>query len=286
MSQADQKQRFLFEQTEVRGEITKLSDTLAEIRQRHNYPDTVMQALGEFCAAVSLLAARVKIDGSVILQAQGSGQINMLMAEIVDQKQIRAVARFDQDIDDSQPLLNTGRLVITIEPHVGKRYQGIVPLEKDNISGALEDYFNQSEQLKTRLWLSSDGHNAGGLLLQALPHAAEESSLQREDTDAWDRLVHLADTVKDQELQTLASEELLHRLFHEEQIKVYEPTFVAFHCSCSKTRVGRAIFQLGESEARAIVAEEGEIAADCQFCHQVYRFSHQDLDELFASQRH
>lgn len=286
MSQADLNQRFLFEQTEVRGELTQLGDTLNAIRERHDYPNTVMQVLGEFVAAVSLLAARVKVDGSIILQAQGEGQINMLMAEIVDHKNIRAIARYDNQINEHQPLLSKGRLAITIEPYIGQRYQGIVELEKDNVAGALEDYFERSEQLKTRIWLASDGHRAGGLLLQALPHAAEESSLQRLDTDAWDRLVHLADTVKADELLALDSETVLFRLYHEEKIKVYEPTTLQFSCSCSKARVARAISQLGETEARSIVAEQGTIEADCQFCRHVYRFNNEDLDSMFDSSRH
>lgn len=286
MSQADTNQRFLFEHTEVRGELAQLGDTLTAIKERHEYPDIVMKVLGEFVAAVSLLAARVKVDGSIVLQAQGEGQINMLMAEIVDHKNIRAIARFDNAIDESKPLLDKGRLAITIEPYIGQRYQGIIELEKDNVGAALEDYFERSEQLKTRIWLGSDGNRAGGLLLQALPHAAEESSLQREDTDAWDRLVHLASTVKQEELLALNSEELLFRLYHEESIKVYEPTTLQFSCSCSKARVARAISQLGETEARGIVAEQGAIEADCQFCRHVYRFNSDDLDEMFDSSRH
>lgn len=287
MSSPDQTQRFLFDQSQIRGEITGLSQSYLDVLDKHNYPEPVQRLLGEFMAAVALLSDTLKFEGRLSLQVRGAGQVRMLMAECRNHEAVRAIAQYTDDFSDQAPLLGQGQMAITIEPDQGKRYQGIVPIDDDDqsLSRAVEDYFRQSEQIRTRLWLAADGQRAGGVLIQAMPESASEGSLENPDTDAWDRVTHLADTLTDEELLQLDNPTLLHRLFHEEQLRLFESHELRFECTCSRERCANAILTLGEEEALNVVAEEGVLHSDCQFCHQQYRFDRDDITALFADYR-
>lgn len=280
MSDADQCQRFLFDHLAIRGELTGLHRSYQEVLAQHPYPEPVAKLLGEFMAAVSLLSDTLKFRGRLSLQARGEGQLRVLMAECEQHERLRAIARYNDDFIDGGSLLGAGQLAITIEPENGKRYQGIVPLTEAGLATALEDYFAQSEQIKTRVWLAADGQRAGGLLVQAMPESAHESSMTL-DSDAWDRVTSLAATVSDDELLNLSNESLLVRLFHEETVHTFPPAPRRFECTCSHERSARALTSVGYAEARQLAVEQGSIQVDCQFCHAKYHYDLADVERLF-----
>lgn len=285
MSQVDLNQRFTFIDSDVRGEITQIHHSLEQINALHPYPLPIRQLLGQMLAAVSLLAARIKMEGSLVLQTHGNGPVRMLMAEITDKGQLRAIARHDDLPNEPVALLGQGMLSITLLPKAGQQYQGIVQLQGDNLNQALEEYFLSSEQLKTRIWLASDGQHAAGLLLQALPNSSDQASLSQDD-DTFNRTSILAQTVTEAELLHLDVNELLFRLFNEEQVELYSPKPLHFQCTCSKERVASMLLQVGESECRNIIAEQQNIAVDCQFCHANYQFVLTDIERLFDHKTH
>lgn len=283
--------RFLFDNTDIRGEVVTLSDSYQQVLENNeNLPAQVQQLLGEFVAAVSLLSSTLKFDGILTLQARGDGPLPLIMAECTHHKAVRAIARPNPEVDfealegyDLKSLMGDGMLAIIIDPDKGERYQGIVPLDSDNLAGCLQHYFDQSEQLPTRFWLSSSEQTATGLMLQALPQQLASAD---ENDDHWSTAVQLANTVKDEELLTLEHSEILYRLFHEEQIRLFEPAAVKFECSCSRARSGNALTSLGRSEVESLLAEQDIISIDCQFCNQTYAFGAQDLDSLFGDNEH
>jgi len=283
---SDQGQRFLFDEFAIRGELVQLNKTLREIFSNHEYPEPVKRLIGEFATAAALLSATIKFNGSLILQVKGAGQVSMLMAECRDQQSLRAIASYKDYPDPEQPLIGDGQMAIIIEPDEGESYQGIVLVEDNNFSEVLEKYFLHSEQLRTRIWLSAQNDQAAGLLLQSMPESANESSLTRESED-WNRICMLADTITDEELLGLTSEQILTRLFHQEKLRLFERRQLAFECTCSKERSANTLFSLGETEVRTLLAEEGgTIEIDCQFCHARYRFDELDLNKIFGTQVH
>lgn len=283
----DHLQRFLFDGTDVRGEVVALEQAWQHVQDRHHYPDVIAMRLGELLSAAALLTATLKLDGVMTIEVRGGGPVTLLMAESSPgngelEQQLRGIARWDEDATLSQDmtlaeLLGNGHIVITLDPRNGKRYQGIVALEHDTLAGCLEHYFMQSEQLPTRLWLAADGERSAGLLLQQLPQS------DTRDADAWPRLSMLADTVTSKELLTLDAEPLLFRLFHEEQTRVFEPVPVAFGCTCSRERFAQALGRIGAEELRSIVVEKGQIDTHCHFCNTHYVFSAADVESLIES---
>ncbi|SFB99967.1 molecular chaperone Hsp33 [Marinospirillum celere] len=278
----DQVQRFLFDSTAVRGELTHLQQSYQEVLDRHEYPPAVAKQLGQLLAAAALLTATVKLEGTLSLEIRGQGPVSLMMAECNTGQQggdqLRGIARYQETPQGQtlQELTGGGQLVITLDPSQGKRYQGIVALDKENLALCLEDYFANSEQLPTRIWLEAADQKAAGLLLQQLPDDANNK-----DPDAWNRITHLAATVQKDELLDLEPLQLLHRLYHEETLRVFDPHNLEFGCTCSRDRTADALASLGQEELRKIIEEQGQLETQCHFCNTVYTFNKKDLSEIF-----
>ncbi len=279
-SPPDSLRRFLFEHAPIRGEIVRLEAVWQSVIERHDYPPVLRDLMGELCAAAVLLAATLKLKGSMILQIHGKGAVKLLVVECSGDLEVRATAKWEGDLSHGtlQELVGDGRFVITLDPRDGNQaYQGIVALEGESIAGILQNYMTRSEQLETRLWLATDGKVAAGMLLQKLPEKD-----QTEDDDAWARASHLADTLKPEELLTLPAIELVHRLYHEEDIRLFDAQDIVFRCTCSRENVARMLRMLGRDEVESIIAERGEVEVHCEFCNQRYVFDRVDADAVFA----
>ena len=279
-SHHDTLQRFLFEHVPVRGEIVHLDATWRAVLERHDYPPVLRQALGELMAAAALLTATLKLKGSLILQIQGKGPVSLLVVECTDELCMRATAHWEGELPEAAlaTLIGDGRFVITLDPKDGKQaYQGIVALDGGSVAEILQHYMSHSEQIDTRLYLAADDSQAAGMLLQKLP---EQSGT---DKDAWERLGLLSATLKREELLQLPPQEILHRLFHEEDLRLFEPHLVIFRCSCSRESVANMLRMLGQEEVRSIVAELGSVDTQCEFCNHRYTFDAVDAEQLFVS---
>lgn len=269
---SDEIVRFIFDHTDIRGEWVQLEQSYQDCLANHHHAPPVRRLLGEFMAAAALLSATLKIDGSVILQVRGNGEIPLIMAEAGSDSTLRAIAHAAGRAvsEDFRTLLgHDSRLIITIDPKGGQRYQGIVPLDGDDLAACLVHYFRQSEQLPTHLWLAADGRRAGGLMLQELPSRAEPEQRARH----WQHLTTLAATVTPAELLELPAADLLHRLFHQEALRPLRRDALTFRCSCSQARTEAMLVNLGRAELDDILREQGQIEVTCEFCNQQYRFT-------------
>ena len=284
MAATDQLQRFIFDGTDVRGEIIRLEKSYQQVLENGNYPPIIAQLMGEMLAATGLLSATMKFDGIFTLQARGQGDLTLIMSDCTRQHLLRGIARLQPGANPVSrhigELLGSGHLAITVDPAQGERYQGIVPLEGASLAQCLQDYFQQSEQLPTALWLFADGASAGGLLLQALP--TQLQTLEERD-QYWRHLSILADTLSAAEFLGTDINTLLLRLFHEEDLRLFEPSAMEFGCSCSQARTARMLSSLGEAEVQAIIAELGTVEVKCEFCNQEYRFDPSQVEEIFNS---
>lgn len=278
----DRTQRFLFEESDIRGEIVQLDASFRDILATHQYAPGVSRLIGQFMAAAVLLATTLKFEGKLVLQARSEGQISLLMAECDNDLNLRAIARGAEEAtsEEFEQLLGGGQLTITIDPTRGQRYQGIVPLVNSSLAGSLEAYFEQSEQLGTKLWLAAGEHSAAGMLLQQLPAQLVEDSLQRQQE--WEHAGALASTLKDTELLDLAAPEIVHRLYHENPVRLFEPLPTIFSCNCSRKRTFNALASLPLDDIRELLEELGSITMDCEFCSEQYRFVREDLDDLLG----
>lgn len=281
----DHTQRFLFDDTDVRGELVALGESYGHVLAKHPYPEPVAQLLGELLAAAALLVGTLKFDGLLILQARSAGAVPLLMVECSSDGDLRGIARYHADqvspTAGLRELMPEGMLTLTVDPRAGQRYQGIVGLEGETLATCLSDYFAQSEQLPTRFWLSADGRRARGLLLQALPPERLKEPEAR--AASWQHLTTLADTLTAEEMLGLDNATLLHRLYHEEAVRLFDPRPLRFRCSCSRERSAAALVSLGQADAEQLLQEKGgEVVIDCQFCNQRYRFDAADVAQLFA----
>ncbi|MFO7602855.1 MAG: Hsp33 family molecular chaperone HslO [Gammaproteobacteria bacterium] len=278
---SDTLQRFLFERHPIRGSRVQLHASWQAVLERHEYPVPVRQLLGEMMSAAVLLTTTLKVQGRMIMQVQGSGPLKLMVVECSNTLSLRAVAKCDEHIEAGSlsELLGDGQLVITLETeHQKERYQSIVELTGESLAEALSRYLNQSDQLATYLWLAADPLQSAGLLIQRLPETGMEK-----DEDAWNRVCQLSSTVTAPELLQLSHAELLHRLYHEEDVRVFDAEPVCFRCSCSRERVANMFLTLGYAEVMDMLKEQGKLEVACEFCYHKYEFDQIDVEQLFAS---
>jgi molecular chaperone Hsp33 len=299
MHDRDTLHRFLFEQYPIRGHIVHLDAAWRALIEHRQYPDAIRETLGEAVVASLLLAATIKFEGVLSLQLQGDGPVHLLLAQCTSGLGVRGLARYrEASVGTSlkiRDLIGTGNLTVTLETDDGaQRYQGIVPIEGERLAESLQAYFKNSEQLPTRLWLRADAQGASGMLLQKLPGPASAAAGSAPIAasgaldaaaieDAWRRVQLIADTLTPEELRTLADAEILHRLFNEDDLRLFEPSPVFFRCRCSRERVAGMLQGLGEAETRSVIAERGKVEVHCDFCNRGYVFDAVDVEQLFKA---
>jgi len=277
----DSLHRFLFEEFPVRGKLVHLDQSWRAILDRYDYPEPIRRILGETMAATALLASTVKFVGQITVQIQGDGPLTMVVIQCTNKLVLRGLARWRGELSDAsfEDLMSNGKLVILIENETdNQRYQGVVPVTGLTVAEILQEYFDRSEQLPTRLWLASGDDSAAGLLLQRMPARADAPG-----EDFWERVCLLASTMKAEELLELPERQLLHRLFNEDDLRLFDRLPVSFRCSCSRGRVENMLRNLGADEIRGMVEEHGGVSVHCEFCNKGYEFDRVDSAGLFLS---
>jgi molecular chaperone Hsp33 len=310
--------KFLFEGLPVRGMLVKLDADWRDLLARRpaGEPPELRALLGEMAAAALLMQANIKFDGALILQVFGDGPVKLAVAEAQGDMSFRATAKLAADAAPLpagaglEAMLNVhgrGRCAITLDPRQrlpGQQpYQGVVPLHGDQreplqrVQQVLEHYMLQSEQLDTRLVLAADERTAAGLLIQRLPVEGEGNlegmikarGRRNEDdiglSEGFNRVAMLAATLTREELLELPAQRILHRLFWEETVRVYEPLAPRFACTCSRERVQGMLRSLGRDESDSLIAERGLVEVGCDFCGAQYRFDAVDVGEMFTPSR-
>lgn len=278
----DCTQRFTFDGTDIRGEVVSLSSSYQEILSNHHYPPAVELLLGEFIALAVLLSTSIKFDGRLVLQARSEGDVSLIMAECSSEQIVRAIAQIAPGFisEDLHAQLAGGVLAITVEPDQGERYQSLVPLMGNSLAECMEHYFLQSEQLNSVFILALQARRVKGLLLQQLPAQLVKDSDERRSQ--WEHVVHLARTLGSSEMIENDTETLLHRLYHQEDLRLYPARTVQHRCSCSRERTVRMLQTLGKDEFASIIQEQGSVSVNCEFCNQEYQFYAADMTTIFA----
>ncbi len=302
---------FAVEGLDVRGRAVALGPVVADILERHNYPEPVSRLLAEAMVLTTLLGTSLKFEGRFTLQSQTDGPVSMLVVDFTSPDALRACATFDADrvvevmkrgTPTAQELLGRGHLAMTIDQgqHM-QRYQGLVELDGISLEEVARRYFERSEQIPTEIRLAvgelftrNDGEGpsrswvAGGVMVQFLPDAPErmrqadidpgdapEGTVAHlvEEDDAWREAKALVETVKDVELTDpeVTVEELLFRLFHERGVRLFDPQPIADQCRCSREKVEGILSSFSANELEDM-RQDDQVVVTCEFCSARYAF--------------
>ncbi len=302
-------QPFQIESMAAQGRLVRLGDAVQAVIGAHDYPKEVARLLGETQAIAGLLSGTLKFDGVLTLQLKGDGPITILIVDVTSDGAMRGYAQFDRDklaaLNDDrkaphQPIpryLGNGYLALTVDQGDDmQRYQGIVPLEGATLSDCAHTYFRQSVQLDAVVKVAVDEiptetgetrWRAGGIMLQRLEtHGVQRVAGEGNDPeleDAWRRAVILMGSCRSEELLdgALHPNDLLYRLFHEDGVRVFDPTVLEMRCRCSRDRVENVLrsFPRGEIETMKI---GDDVVVTCEFCNTDYRFDPAEIDALYA----
>ncbi|MGB1200437.1 MAG: Hsp33 family molecular chaperone HslO [Cognaticolwellia aestuarii] len=284
--QTDILNRYLFDNLHARGELVNLSQTFQEIVAPHNYPSGVKNLLGELVAATCLLTATLKFEGEIAVQLQGDGPIGYMAVNGNNLQEMRGIARMSSETDATslQDLIGKGNMVITIRPKNGEPYQGVVALEEETLAECLAHYFEVSEQIPTKIWLFTDENTSqiAGTLIQLLPDAGDKAQQEAD----FDHLCQLTNTIKSDEIFSVDSQELLYRLYHQEEVRLFEPQAISYKCSCSEEKCLNAISQIEPSELDNIIVEQGSVSMTCDYCLTTYQFKRPQLEQFINDSKH
>jgi molecular chaperone Hsp33 len=288
--------------------VARLDGVLEQVLKQHAYPPQIEALVAEATLLTALIGQSIKLRWKLSLQIRGNGPARLIATDYYgptedgQSARIRAYASFDKDrLDEGVApfsLIGQGYLAVLIDQGEGTvPYQGITPIAGGSLSACAETYFAQSEQLPTRFAVTfgrsqmpgTDLHwRAGGIMLQHMPKASpfiadggatgegglltHSDILSGDEGENWTRANLLLDTVEETELigPTVQPTELLVRLFHEEDPRVYDAQPIRFGCSCSEDRVRTSLSIYSKKDIAYMTTPEGIVTADCQFCGAHY----------------
>ncbi len=278
----DTVHRFLFDDLDIRGALVQLGPAWHQLQAVRDYEPPVRRLLGELAAVTAIIGCNLKQQGRLSFHLRGKGAVRLLVMECDEQLRLRGLAKTAEAVPleptfSDRDLLGAGQLILTLQTNVATEhpYQSYVPLEGDSLAAIFEHYLAQSEQAPARLWLAADEQHACALLLQKLPDA------DKRDPDGWNRIQHLAATLKSDEL-ALPPETLLTRVFPEETVRLFDPLPVSYHCPRDEEKVIDMLRTLGRDEVEAALADTGAISIHDDICNHEYRFGREVLEHLFG----
>ena len=278
----------------VGGRVVRLGPMLGEIVAAHGYPPAVRSLLAQTVVLAAALASVLKYDGVFTLQIQGDGPVGLVMADVTSDGDMRGYAKYDAErlaaLEDAEngsvpTLMGSGYLSFTVDQGPDTdRYQGITELTGATLADCAHDYFRQSEQIETAILLAfeDDPLAAGAIMVQRLPQARAQSGEDAEE--GWRRAVILMSSLTARELLNpkIDTHRLLHRLYHQDGVRVTEPRPVRQSCRCSRERVARTLRSFPKAEIQDL-AEDGRVTVTCEFCGRAYLFDEQEIDALYGS---
>jgi len=273
---------FILENARFKGVYIGADTVLTEIFKCHSYPKVVEKILGQAVVCAIALAHSIKYNGIFSLEVRACGPIKSLYVNVTHDKQVRAYATYDEETlpnDDeltNEKLFGNGELLFSVTQIGQEPYQGIVLLSGNSLLDTVLDYFKLSEQIKTDIVLMQQNTRTRCLMIQQMPLKQEDDVM--EVANSYETVSVLMKSVQEAELfsEKLPPEKLLYRLFHANDLTVYEPVTPVFSCPCHKDKMKRFLSKLDPKE-REDLYQDGEIVTECQFCQKQYVFKHEDF---------
>ena len=280
----------------IRGSLVRMQKTVQSLTGDNRYPKDIKILLATAAALAGALTSGIKYKGNFSLQVQGDGPVGLLLIDISSDGDIRGHAKFDyQNLpcpENSDPLiprlLGAGYLAFTVDQGPDtNRYQGITELKGQTLTDCAQTYFRDSEQLETVLLSGStlgkdQDIRAGAFIIQRIADSPANAKNWKEQKRPWSEAAILAATLTKSELldPNIDAADLLLRLFHEHEVRVFNVNSVRHRCRCSRERVSSTLSSFPEKEIRALKIN-GVVRVTCEFCNIEYEFNDTDLHALY-----
>lgn len=280
---SDQVSSFFFNQLDIRGRFVRLDHQWQQWQRNRHTTNSATQLLGHTSAFLALIAADMKHSGRLTLQLRSHGEVKTLVVQCdADQTGLKMRGVIDAPtlnrIDQLTNTFANGDLALTLlNTQTQTSYQSIVPIEQDTTEALFSSYLTQSVQNPTSLWLYADHHRISGLYLEKMP------TTDIKDSDGWNRVNQLANTLTTEEMRDCELATLLQRLFHEEHIHYYHDTPVIYHCPDERNKLIEVIRSLGQEECDHILSEENNLIMTNELCNRTYVFTQADIETIFGT---
>ncbi len=283
-SSFDSISRFIFNNLDIKGEVAQTANSFNKLLGDHKYPRCLRKLLGEMQVAIALMTETIKFEGNIMLQLRGDGKLHYAFVNSNDKQETRGIAVWEGEVSDQDTWNNLlGKnpvLTITVIPNNGNQYQGIIDLNHENLNQCIEDYYKQSVQIDTRVWLWCDENTlrSAGIIIQKLP-TKDEEKLKND----FEHISVLIDSMTKAEVLNLESNEILYRMFHQESVNVFEGKKIVWKCSCGKDVFRERLSELPQEELKQLLEEQGGFSVECQSCGRKYEFTKKESLEIIKN---
>ena len=263
-----------------------------EARERHNTSPVVTAALGRLLTAGAMMGSMCKNDTDIVtLKIQGDGPIEGMTVTADAHANVKGYANNPVVIIppswagklDVGAAIGYGTLTVIKDIGLKEPYAGQTPLTTSEIADDLTYYFASSEQIPTSVALgvlmekNNTVKQAGGFIIQLMPFASEEviSALEEKIANFTSITAHLENGE--------TPEEIIEHMFEGFDVQITDRIPTKFQCNCSKERVSKAVISIGKKEIQEMIDDGKEVEVNCHFCNSHYKFSVEEMKELFEA---
>lgn len=267
------------------------TDIVARAQEIHHTSPTATAALGRSLLACSMMGNQLKgADNSLTLQIRGDGPLGGITCVSDSEGNVRGyvnnpaadVPRKQEGKLDVGGAVGSGSLTVIKDLGLKDPYVGSIALVSGEIAEDITAYFAESEQIPNACALgvlvrkdSGAVITAGGYLIQLLPGAGEDV------IEKVERGIRKVGYVTGRLSEGESALDLVREVLGEFEIEVLETCPVEYRCYCTRDRVVKALVSMGSAEMRSLIDEQGSAELTCQFCDEVYKFSREDLEQIY-----
>ncbi len=262
------------------------TDLVEEARRRHDTWPVASAALGRALTAGLLLGANLKGDDLLTLRVFGDGPAGAIVVSANASGEVKGYIQ-EPHVDLPCPeggklpvgdAVGKGFLHVTKDMGLKEPFTGSIELVSGEIGEDVARYLLTSEQTPSAVALGvlvgpdCQVKASGGIIIQSLPDASEET------------LLHMEKSLKGMEpVSSLVSrgmspEEIVARAVGGLEVRFLEKIPVKFKCGCSKDRVKDILAALGKEEIERIYQEQEKAEVRCHFCGELYNFGAPELE--------
>ena len=272
----------------IRIYVTKTTDIVLKAQQVHELYPTAVAALGRSMTATLIMGSMLKGKQSIAVKIEGDGPLGKIVCESDASGRVMGYLHNggvylkynNGKLNVGDAVGRTGSLTVVKDLHLKEPFVSTVPLISGEIGEDFAYYFAESEQVPTSVsvgvlvGLNGECLAAGGFIIQVMPGCDESTILYLEE-----RLKNVP-PISSLIQEGKTGRDILRIILGDEEFEILKTMPVKFACSCSKDRFTKGIKSLGYKTIKDIYVEDKGLTATCQYCHQQYTYTENELEEI------
>lgn len=287
----DTIKKFMFADDSVLVTVISAKTLVNKAISVHGLSPTAAAALGRSLIAGAFLCNQFKDDGQKLsLTVSGGGGLGKIVVAgeaggtvrgYVEHPQFDLPVREDGKLDVGGAVGSDGYFNVIKDLGLKEPYSGKTALVNGEIASDFAYYLTASEGQPSAVALGvlvdkTGCIGAGGIFVQPMPGCNDYVLTMLEDIVS--NFTNVSTLFHD-----MSVDDIIERYFGQFDLHFLEGGKPEYKCRCSRKRLEGVLLSLGRAEADDIIAEQGSIEINCQFCGKHYVFTKDDVNKLFSN---